>query len=140
MDRDELLVVSSSFAVRVRPVHIDRQNFCCARSGDHASCAVTTRRGVAPMPEVGGISHAPRHVVVSDGVEMQAEAAMTPTNAASAHPAPSLSSDDLPCSSDAAQDGGEQRDENRPCCFICEEGGELIRVCQCTDRWIHLHC
>lgn len=28
-----------------------------------------------------------------------------------------------------------------PCCFICEDdGGELLSVCSCTGRWMHLHC
>lgn len=25
-------------------------------------------------------------------------------------------------------------------CFVCEEGGDLLRVCRCTGRWLHLHC
>ena len=27
-----------------------------------------------------------------------------------------------------------------PSCFICEDGGDLWRICGCTDRWIHLEC
>lgn len=31
--------------------------------------------------------------------------------------------------------------DNNICCFVCEvEGGRLLQVCKCTDRWIHLEC
>ena len=94
------------------------------------------------MAEVGGGSNAHGHGVGSDveaGVEMQ-EATSGRPNAAWAHCASSPSSEDQPSSVGNGRNNGELGHQNRPCCFICEEAGDLVRVCQCTDRWMHLHC
>ena len=46
-----------------------------------------------------------------------------------------------PCRAASLPPGTAAQQQPKRSCFVCEaDGVDLVRVCRCTDRWLHLRC